>query len=79
MPHEHILSLTEAYKGTRKKNSHKFRHSGVYTSQYRQSLFHKIIGAWNLLPYADSPNLENFRRNCSSWSPAKYQPEPEPK
>ena len=61
VPHEHIL--VKAYGGTRRKNNHKFRHIGVNTSQYRQSFFPKSIGAWNQLPYADSPTLESFRRN----------------
>ena len=64
VPHEHIL--VKAYEGTRRKNNHKFRHIGVNTSQYRQSFFPKTIGAWNQLPYADSPTLESFRRNLLS-------------
>ena len=32
IPHEHVL--TKAYEGTRKKNTHKFRHIAVNTSQY---------------------------------------------
>ena len=64
VPHEHILA--KAYEGTRRKNNHKFRHIGVNTSQYRQSFFPKTIGAWNQLPYADSPTLESFRRNLLS-------------
>ena len=64
VPHEHIL--VKAYEGTRRKNNHKFRHIGVNTSQYRQSFFQKTIGAWNQLPYADSPTLESFRRNLLS-------------
>ena len=61
VPHEHIL--VKAYEGTRRKNNYKFRHIGVNTSQYRQSFSSKTIGAWNQLPYADSPTLESFRRN----------------
>ena len=64
VPHEHIL--VKAYEGTRRKNNHKFRHIGVNTSQYRQSFFPKTIGAWNQLPYADSPTLESFRCNLLS-------------
>ena len=59
-------TLVKAYEGTRRKNNHKFRHIGVNTSQYRQSFFPKTIGAWNQLPYADSPTLESFRRNLLS-------------
>ena len=61
VPQEHIL--TKDYEGTKKKNKNTFRHIGVNTSQYRQSLFPKTIGEWNQLPYADSPTLESFRRN----------------
>ena len=64
VPHEHIL--VKAYEGTRRKNNHKFRHIGVNTSQYRQSFSPKTIGAWNQLPYADSPTLKSFRRNLLS-------------
>ena len=62
VPHEHIL--VKAYEGTRRKNNHKFRHIGVNTSQYRQSFSPKTIGAWNQLPYADSPTLESLGVIC---------------
>ena len=53
--------LVEAYKGTRRKHSMKFRHIGHSTSQYGQSFFPKTISAWNGLAFAEAPSLAVFR------------------
>ena len=55
--------LVEAYKGTRRKHSIKFRQIGHTTSQYGQSFFPKTISAWNGLAFAEAPSLAVFRSN----------------
>ena len=55
--------LVEAYKGTRRKHSMKFRQIGHTTSQYGQSFFPKTISAWNGLAFAEAPSLAVFRSN----------------
>ena len=53
--------LVEAYKGTRRHHSIKFRQIGHTTSEYGQSFFHKTISAWNGLAFAEAPSLAVFR------------------
>ena len=48
------------------KNKHKFWHIEVNSTQFSLSFSFKTIGAWNQLPYADSPTLESFKRNLLS-------------
>ena len=55
--------LVEAYNGTRRKHSMKFRQIGHTTSQYGQSVFPKTISAWNRLAFAEAPSLSVFRSN----------------
>ena len=55
--------LVEAYKGTRRKHSMKFRHIGHTTSQYGQSFFPKTFSSWNGLACAEAPSLAVFRSN----------------
>ena len=55
--------LVEAYKGSRRKHSMKFRQIGHTTSQYGQSFFPKTISAWNGLAFAEAPSLAVFRSN----------------
>ena len=52
--------LVEAYKGTRRKHSMKFRQIGHTTSQ---SFSPKTISAWNRLAFAEAPSLAVFRSN----------------
>ena len=52
--------LVEAYKGTRRKHSMKFRQTGHTTSQ---SFSPKTISAWNGLAFAEAPSLAVFRSN----------------
>ena len=52
--------LVEAYKGTRRKHSMKFRQISHTTSQ---SFFPKTISAWNRLAFAEAPSLAVFRSN----------------
>ena len=52
--------LVEAYKGTRRKHSMKFRQIGHTTSQ---SFPPKTINAWNRLAFAEAPSLAVFRSN----------------
>ena len=52
--------LVEAYKGTRRKHSMKFRQIGHTTSQ---SFFPKTVSAWNRLAFAEAPSLAVFRSN----------------
>ena len=52
--------LVEAYKGTRRKHSMKFRQIGHTTSQ---SFFPKTISASNRLAFAEAPSLAVFRSN----------------
>ena len=59
VPFESVL--VEAYKGTRRKHSMKFRQIGHTTSQYAQSFFPKTISAWNGLAFAEAPSLAVFR------------------
>ena len=61
VPFEGIL--VEAYKGTRRIHSMKFRQIGHTTSQYGQSFFPKTINAWNGLAFAEAPSLALFRSN----------------
>ena len=58
VPFEGIL--VEAYKGTRRKHSMKFRQIVHTTSQ---SFFPKTISAWNRLAFAEAPSLALFRSN----------------
>ena len=52
----------EAYKGTRRKHSIKFRQIGhTITSQNEHSFFPKTISAWNGLAFAEAPSLAVFR------------------
>ena len=55
--------LVEAYKGTRRKHSMKFRQIGHTTSLYGQSFFLKTINAWNGLSFAEAPSMAVFRSN----------------
>ena len=55
--------LVEAYKGTRRKHSMKFRQIGHTISQYGQSFLPKTISAWNGLAFAEAPSLALFRSN----------------
>ena len=55
--------LVEAYNGTRRKPSMKFRQIAHTTSQYGQSFFPKTISAWNGLAFAEAPSLAVFRSN----------------
>ena len=55
--------LVEAYKGTIRKDSMKFKQIGHTTSQYGQSFFPKTISAWNGLGFAEAPSLALFRLN----------------
>ena len=57
--------LVEAYKGTRRKHSMKFRQIVHTTSQYGQSFFLKTItiSACNGLAFAEAPSLAVFRSN----------------
>ena len=48
--------LIEAYKGTRRKHSMKFRQIGHTTSQCGQLFFPKTISAWNGLAFAEAPS-----------------------
>ena len=59
VPYEHLLE--DAYKGTRRKHSHKFRQIRYQTSQYGQSFFPKTISAWNQLEIADLPSIDMFK------------------
>ena len=52
--------LVEAYKGTRRKHSMKFRQIGHTPSQL---FFPKTISAWNRLAFAEAPSLAVFRSN----------------
>ena len=52
--------VVEAYKGTRRKHSMKFRQIGHTT---RQSFSPKTISAWNGLVVAEAPSLAVFRSN----------------
>ena len=52
--------LVEAYKGTRRKHSMKFRQIGHTTSH---SFPPKTISAWNRLAFAEAPSLAVFRSN----------------
>ena len=61
VPFEGILF--EAYKGTRRKHSMKFRQIGHTTSQYGQSFFPITINVWNGLAFAEAPSLALFRSN----------------
>ena len=61
LPFEGVL--VEAYKGTRRKHSIKFRQIVHTTSQYGQSFFPKTISAWNGLAFAEAPSLAVFRSN----------------
>ena len=61
MPFEGVL--VEAYKGTRKKYSMKFKQIGHTTSQYGQSFFPKTMSAWNGLAFAEAPSLAVFMTN----------------
>ena len=54
--------LVEAYKGTRRKHSIKFKQIG-HTSQYGQSFFLKTISARNGLAFTEAPSLAVFRSN----------------
>ena len=59
MPFEGIL--IEAYTGTRRKHNKKVTQIGHTTSQYGQSVFFKIISAWNGHSFAENchyPNLD---------------------
>ena len=55
--------LVEAYKGTRRKHSMKFRQIVHTPRQYGQSFFPKTISAWNRLAFAKAPSLAVFRSN----------------
>ena len=55
--------FVEAYKGTRKKYSMKFRQIGQRTSQYGQSFSLKTLSAWNGLAFAEAPSVAVFRLN----------------
>ena len=59
VPYEHLLE--DAYKGTRRNHSHKFRQIRYQTSQYGQSFFPKTISAWNQLEIADLPSIDMFK------------------
>ena len=52
--------LVEAYKGTRRKHTMKFRQIGHTTSQL---FFPKTISAWNRLAFAEAPSSAVFRSN----------------
>ena len=61
VPFERVL--VEAYKGTRRKHSMKFRQIGDTISQCGQSVFPKTISAWNGLAFAEALSLAVFRTN----------------
>ena len=61
MPFECVL--VEAYNGTKRKHTMKFRQIGHTTSQYGQSFFLETISAWNGFAFAEAPSLAVLRSN----------------